>query len=320
MNHFFTLFAFALLSSVSAQTVLPPNYPYNPDSDGDEFVAVGDVLMSVASYDNEFQAQSIMVDTLSLEEAIQMLLQQQALNQQALIQSQQELIEGLTNSLEGVQGFEPCLLNWTCGVCPVLYQGYDYETVQIGEQCWFAENLRSENYRNGDAIPTGLSNDEWANSFAGAVVVYDEAASNLETYGRLYNWHAVADVRGVCPSGWHVPSDEEWMTLEMFLGMSEAEVNGTGVRGTNQGTQMKSENNWDDGGNGTNSSGFSGLPGGWRAENGNFYHSNRGLWWSSSASGSSAWYRWLTSIDDGVARWPDGPTNGFSVRCIKDSE
>ena len=87
MKHVFILFAFALMSSVSAQTVLPPNYPYNPDSDGDEFVAVSDVLMSVASYDNGFQAQSIMVDTLSLEEAIQMLLQQQSLNQQALISS-----------------------------------------------------------------------------------------------------------------------------------------------------------------------------------------------------------------------------------------
>ena len=86
MKHIFTLLALALMSSVSAQTVLPPNYPFNPDSDGDEFVAVSDVLMSVASYDNEFQPQSIMIDTLSLEEAIQMLLQQQILNQQVLIQ------------------------------------------------------------------------------------------------------------------------------------------------------------------------------------------------------------------------------------------
>ena len=160
MKHVLILFAFALMSGVSAQTVLPPIYPYNPDSDGDEFVAVSDVLMSVASYDNGFQAQSIMVDTLSLEEAIQMLLQQQSLNQQALIQSQQALIQsqqalidGLTNSLAGVEGFEPCLLNWTCG-CPLAYQGYDYETVQIGEQCWFSENLRTEYYRTGDFIPS----------------------------------------------------------------------------------------------------------------------------------------------------------------------
>ena len=102
MEHIFTLLTMAFMSSTYAQTVLPPNYPFNPDSDGDEFVAVSDVLMSVASYDNEFQAQSIMVDTLSLEEAIQMLLQQQILNQQALIQSQQELIDGLTNSLAGL--------------------------------------------------------------------------------------------------------------------------------------------------------------------------------------------------------------------------
>ena len=85
MNHVFTILAFALMSSVSAQTVLPPNYPYNPDSNGDEFVAVSDVLMSVASYDNEFQVQSIMVDTLSLAEAFQILLHQQTQNQQTLI-------------------------------------------------------------------------------------------------------------------------------------------------------------------------------------------------------------------------------------------
>ena len=233
---------------------------------------------------------------------------------------------GMIDLLDLLSVFGTCVeseaevVEWSCGD-PLGYQGYDYETVQIGEQCWFAENLRSENYKNGDAIPAGLSNDEWDITFAGAVAVYDEVASNLEALGRLYNWHAVADARGFCPGGWHVPSDEEWMTLEMSLGMSEAEVNGTGGRGTNQANQMKSENNWDGEGNGTNSSGFSGLPGGYRGSNGVFYsQSSAGIWWSSSASSSDAWYRRLNSSSNEVYRWADDPQSGFSVRCIQDSE
>ena len=250
MKHIFTLLTLALISSVSAQTVLPPNYPFNPDSDGDDFVAVSDVLMSVASYDNEFQAQSIMIDTLSLEEAIQMLLQQQSLNQQALI-------DGLTNSLAGVEGFDPCPLHlqWSCG-CPLTYQGYDYATVLIGEQCWFAENLRSENYENGDAINLGLSAIAWYYTTAGAVAVYGENAScnnfspdidacdpahSLNEYGRLYNWYAVIDARGLCPSGWHVPTDAEWTILADHLG-------GESVAGA----QMKTNYGWNGGDNGTN--------------------------------------------------------------------
>ena len=312
MNHIFTLLTLALMSSVSAQTVLPPNYPFNPDSDGDEFVAVSDVLMSVASYDNEFQAQSIMIDTLSLEEAIQMLLQQQSLNQQALI-------DGLTNSLAGVEGFDSCPLQWSCG-CPLTYQGYDYATVQIGEQCWFAENLRSENYKNGDAIPTG-GNLGWDSINSGASAVYQWLASNLETYGRLYNWYAVDDARGLCPNGWHVPSDEEWMTMEIALGMSEAEANTTGNRGTDQGAQMKSDYGWYSGGNGTNSSGFSGLPGGFRESNGNFSGAeNVGVWWSSSPNGSDAWFRTLSYHVGNVFRNDLNHQIGYSVRCVRDAE
>ena len=313
MKHVIPLFALALMSSASAQTVLPPNYPYNPDSDGDEFVAVSDVLMSVASYDSEFQAQPIMVDTLSLEEAIQLLLQQQFLNQQALIQ-------GLTNSLAGVEGFEPCLLNWTCG-CPLTYQGYDYATVQIGEQCWFAENLRSENYENGDAITSNLSYSEWLSTTSDATTVYDESASNLETYGRLYNWYAVDDARGLCPSGWHVPTDGEWMTLEMALGMSESDANDTGWRGTDEGTQMKTDYGWSDGGNGTNASGFSGLPGGGRDSNGSFFGAGySGYWWSSTPNGSSARNRTLVNVYESVFRSSKHRRSGYSVRCVRDAE
>ena len=191
---------------------------------------------------------------------------------------------------------------WQCGD-PLEYQGYDYATVLIGQQCWFAENLRNENYENGDAIPSNLSDSEWSSTTSGAVAVYGEGSStcynspgidacaeawSLNEYGRLYNWYAVDDARGLCPSGWHVPTDGEWMTMEMALGMSEAQANATGWRGTDQGTQMKTDYGWSNGGIGLNSSGFSGLPGGNRHScNGNFdVAGGSGSYWSSSPSGS----------------------------------
>lgn len=235
----------------------------------------------------------------------------------------------------------------TCGD-PVSYQGYDYATVLIGDQCWFAENLRSENYENGDAINSNLSDSEWASTTLGAVAVFGEGSSMcfdyspdgdacdeawaLNEYGRLYNWFAVDDARGLCPSGWHVPADGEWMTMEMALGLSEAEANGMDFRGTDQGTQMKTTYGWDSfanganssgsGGNGTNSSGFSGLPGGERGDNGSFngtgYYC---LWWSSPTDGSITWFRALNNSNEGVRRfYVDDQRGGFSVRCIKDAE
>ena len=207
---------------------------------------------------------------------------------------------------------------------PISYQGYDYATVLIGEQCWFAENLRSENYENGDAIPSDLNGSEWQNTLSGAVAVYGESSSNLENYGRLYNWHAVDHEHGLCPNGWHVPSDGEWMTMEMALGMSEAEANDSGYRGTDQGKQMKTTYDWCCGGgsNGTNSSGFSGLPGGYRLSNGPFTNAGSdGIWWSSSPNGSGAWSRSLTTfgpVSDVVRRDSYGQSYGHSVRCIQD--
>jgi uncharacterized protein (TIGR02145 family) len=198
--------------------------------------------------------------------------------------------------------------------------------VAIGTQCWFAENLRSDNYSNGDAIPGDLSNAQWTSATSGAQTVYGEGSSavydgssdevaNLATYGRLYNWYAVNDSRGLCPSGFHVPSDGEWMTLEMALGMTSSQANSTGWRGTDQGTQMKTTS-W----GGTNSSGLSALPGGYRnVNNGNFYNEGyHGNWWSSSPDWTNAWFRNLAFGNSNVSRNSNSIRNGFSVRCIRD--
>jgi uncharacterized protein (TIGR02145 family) len=207
----------------------------------------------------------------------------------------------------------------------VSYQGYEYATVQIGEQCWFAENLRSENYENGDAIPAGFSDSEWSSTTSGATAVYGEGSSYCETftpdgdacdeawslneYGRLYNWYAVEDARGLCPSGWHVPTDGEWTILTDHLG-------GESVAGG----QMKTDYGWFDGGNGSSSSGFSGLPGGYRTSDGFWLAGFFGFWWSSSPNGSSAWSRYLNNTHEDVYRVNSTPRSGFSVRCIQDTE
>ena len=197
----------------------------------------------------------------------------------------------------------------------------------IGDQCWFSENLRSENYDNGDAIPAGLSDSEWTSTTSGATAVYGEGSSTCETftpdidacdpaqslneYGRLYNWYAVDDSRGLCPSGWHVPTDGEWTVMRDVLG-------GASVAGG----QMKTTYGWFQGGNGTNSSGFSGLPGGGRYYyDGSFFNAGfNGFWWSSSPLGSVAWSRLLDFYDENVYRDSNAQRYGFSVRCVRDAE
>ena len=212
---------------------------------------------------------------------------------------------------------------------PLSYQGYDYATVLIGEQCWFAENLRNENYENGDPIPATLSDNEWTSTDAGALSVYGEDAGcenlspdinacnpseALDEYGRLYNFFAVVDARGLCPSGWHIPSDEEWTVMTDGLG---------GVFAA--GGEMKTTYGWRDGGNGTNSSGFSGLPGGLRwnnyLSNGNFYNGGElGYWWSSTPGGEGGYGRDILYSQVDVHRNAYDANLGFSVRCILDAE
>ena len=194
---------------------------------------------------------------------------------------------------------DPC-----AGTERVTFDGYDYRTVAIGNQCWFAENLRSDNYRSGAVIPGNLTDGQWKTTTAGAQAVYENDPKRLSTYGRLYNWYAVNDARGLCPSGWHVPSDEEWTELTEALG-------GKAVAGE----KMKTDS-W----GGSNSSGFSALPGGYRtASDGSFTNlGNDGTWWSSSPSGSSAWYRSLDSGNSVVYRNYYDVRNGFSVRCVRD--
>jgi uncharacterized protein (TIGR02145 family) len=135
------------------------------------------------------------------------------------------------------------------------------------------------------------------------------AATNLATYGRLYNGHAVSDTRGLCPTGWHVPTDAEWATLESHLG-------GASVAGNKMKSSSTDSPSWD----GTNSSGFSALPGGFRFSVGAWFLAlgASGVWWSSSPSGSEAWGRGLTTGNSAASRDDSPAVFGFSVRCVRD--
>ena len=154
-----------------------------------------------------------------------------------------------------------------------------YNTVQIGNQCWMQSNLKVTKYRNGDNIPTGLSNSSWGSTFSGAYVSYLNSTINDSLFGKLYNWYAVGDGRGICPIGWHVPSNSEWTTLTDFLGGES--VAGGALKNT---STQPIPGGWNVPNTGaTNSSGFTALPGGWRDDGGAFRDlNNDGRWWSSS--------------------------------------
>jgi uncharacterized protein (TIGR02145 family) len=203
-----------------------------------------------------------------------------------------------------------------CGE-PVSHEGYDYTTVQIGEQCWFAENCRYLPVVSPSNEGNSTDPYYYVYGYEGTDVEEAKATYNYEAYGVLYNWPAVM-TDGICPSGWHVPSDGEWQTMEISLGMSESEAAQTGWRGSPVGDYMKSTSGWNNGGNGSNSSGFNGLPGGYRFSGGFNLDGSYGYWWSASESGSDSWERELHSSNDDVVRVNSSRYDGFSARCVRD--
>ena len=182
--------------------------------------------------------------------------------------------------------------------------------VTIGKQVWMTENLNVDKFHNGDPIPHAKTDEEWIKAFENgepAWCYYDNDPANGEKYGKLYNWYAVNDPRGLAPKGWHIPNDEEWTTLTNHLG-------------ENAGTKMKSTGGWNEGGNGTNESGFSGLPGGSISQLGRFFNIGEiGFLWSSTESGKySARYLSITFIVGGAYTDFYGTGRGMSVRCLRD--
>jgi uncharacterized protein (TIGR02145 family) len=198
-------------------------------------------------------------------------------------------------------------------------QGNVYKIVQIGDQWWMAENLRVTQFANGDPIPCLVSDVHWASSMKGAYCYYENEAAYADTFGNLYNWYTVNDDRGICPSAWHVPSDNEWKTLEKHLGMSASEAGHmTAWRGTNEGDKLK-----DTRFGGNNSSGFSALGTGYRDPQGLFkaLGTDNDYWTStpfSNLDGIHGILHGLLDTKSTVVRNFHVPGYGFCVRCLKD--
>jgi uncharacterized protein (TIGR02145 family) len=215
-----------------------------------------------------------------------------------------------------------------CGTTSILdIDGNIYNTVQIGTQCWTQSNLKVSKYRNGDIISTGLTDSAWQNTTSGAYAIYNNDPVNDGLYGKLYNWYTVNDTRGLCPTGWHVPSDAEWNILVKYLDPNADTVCGGCWQSSIAGGALKStamqptSGGWASQNTGaTNSSGFTALPGGLRDGDGGFGSlTGSGFWWSSSVlSGSVAWGRYLSSHSSGIFRTNGNRTGGFSVRCCRD--
>ena len=221
-----------------------------------------------------------------------------------------------------------------CGTVTDI-DGNVYNTVQIGSQCWTKGNLKVERFRNGDSIPTGLSDAEWQFPVSGpsgsAAAVYNDSAAYKDIYGLLYNWHAAVDARGICPAGWHVPSDLEWTDLVMQLDpLAQTFYTGSLInfQSFSAGDSLKTFGNLYEGTGpwafsnygATNSSGFSALPGGYRNFAG--LYDNRytdGYWWSTTEnSTNNAFYRSMNHDIPNV-RWNlFTKAFGLSVRCVKD--
>ena len=229
----------------------------------------------------------------------------------------------------------------------VHYQGYNYRTVQIGEQCWFAENLKSEFYANGDAIPTNFVDSVWTELNVGATTTYGEGVSycyssssfdfmcdsawSVIHYGRLYNSFAAVDERGLCPVGWHVSTDDDWKQMERYLGMSTQESDLEGWRGTNEGDKLKAfsyqTSFWDVLGPPETACGFSALPAGYRnGDNGSFYWKEFATtFWTPAEFFPGAGRGLDGDLNRGIRRLAGGalyyyPNNGFSIRCVEDAE
>jgi len=215
------------------------------------------------------------------------------------------------------------------GVPPVAsvadIEGYPYPVVRIGNQFWMAENLRTTRYRNGDTIPQ-VTGTAWPALSSGAWCQYEDNGAYGAVYGKLYNRYAATDPRGLCPQGWRTPTDDDWTALEMALGLSATEAGFTGVRGTgaNVGGKLKSTSTmWHlPNTGGTNGSGFSGLPSGFRhgATNGFMAVREDAFWWSASEAGgvSNGWIRRVGHTMGGVDRYSFGYAYGCCVRCIKE--
>jgi uncharacterized protein (TIGR02145 family) len=188
--------------------------------------------------------------------------------------------------------------------------GNVYKTVKIGTQEWMSENLKVEHYRNGDAIRQVQDSAEWSKLTTGAWCYYKNTPTNGKAYGKLYNWYAVSDPRGLAPEGWHVATDEEWKAIVNLFGGEDF-----------AGGKLKAKTGWDTPNNeATNESGFNATPGGQCDNLGNFFDVGKFnyIWNATTYKEELAWHYYIMNNSGGVGHGTQNYKFGMSVRCVKD--
>lgn len=202
--------------------------------------------------------------------------------------------------------------------------GHVYKTVKIGTQEWMAENLRATSLSDNTAIPEIAGPVEWENMATPALCWYKNMQGYKDTVGAIYNWFAV-NTGKLCPTGWHVPKDSDYITLETYLGLPQNEIHVWGWRGTDQGSQLKSTTGWIGGsGFSSNSSEFSALAAGYRQKRSGIFsgYGTITIFWTSTDDSfngkpEEAWYRRLDATEIRIFKGTTLKAGGSYVRCVK---
>lgn len=200
----------------------------------------------------------------------------------------------------------------TIGPVIMDFDGNKYLTVNLGSQQWMSENLRATHYQNGDPLELVSDHSLWPNLKSGAYCDYNNDSSEIDKFGRLYNWYIIMDEHEICPVGWHVPTDSDWLQLEEFLGDKKT----AGGKLKESGTENWKAPNL----KATNEYRFGALPAGFRHQSGNYYlkGKNACFWTSTETDSTSAWYRDLDSDDAEIGKLNNFKSSGLSIRCVRD--
>jgi len=202
--------------------------------------------------------------------------------------------------------------------------GNMYTTVSIGNRIWLQENLKTTKFRDGSVIPLVTSGDDWAALTTPAYSWFNNDPAYKPDFGGLYNGYAVMDSRGLCPAGFHVSTEADWIDMELALGMPQNDANGLGDRGMGQnvGGKLKASAHWDAPNTGAdNSSGFTAYGHGCRRYPGHFayYHTEAGFYTATpDVASGEMWVRYLGNWHSGVYRHTRNMNYGYAIRCVKD--
>ena len=195
-----------------------------------------------------------------------------------------------------------------------------WDSISIGNQVWASKNFSETHFQNGNEIPYIEDDELWEHhGLLGkpAWCFYNNDPSTEPIYGRLYNWHAATDPRGIAPKGWKLPSDSDWEEMEKYL---EGTAVGDSSGFPQIGLKLKGKYHWNDAGNGSDTLGFNAIPAGYRATDGPFRDQGgtANFWSTTDNSHQNACYRTLYFYSANIFRYNNYKSNGISIRCIKE--